>query len=96
MPESHTRRWPWPEAEVAATADDQLDQAMIACFASPAGRVVIGYLRRHVLERRVPPSASDAELRHVEGQRALAGWLIAGSSRARPRTGPGVPSSRLD
>lgn len=41
------------------------------CFSTPEGRRVLEYLRRTFLGRRVPPSAPDAVLRHVEGQRSV-------------------------
>ena len=55
----------------------QLADAFAACFATPAGVVVLDQLRRVFLDRRVPPTASDAELRHVEGQRAVVAWIMA-------------------
>ena len=69
--------WPWPDGEPPATADGAVDEAFVACFAGPAGRIVLDQLRRVFLDRRVAPSASDAELRHVEGQRSAAAWLLA-------------------
>jgi hypothetical protein len=38
---------------------------------------VLEHLRRTVLERRLPPTASDAELRHLEGQRYAVAHIIA-------------------
>jgi hypothetical protein len=38
---------------------------------------VLGHLKRTVLERRLPPSASDAELRHLEGQRCVVAQIVA-------------------
>jgi hypothetical protein len=75
--------WSWFAAEPpSATPDDDLTKAMQACFAGRNGDVVIQYLRTTFLERRVAPSASDAELRHVEGQRAAIASLLR---LARPR-----------
>jgi hypothetical protein len=69
--------WPWPDGEPTATADDAVAEAFVTCFAGPAGRIVLDQLRRLFLDRRVAPSASDAELRHVEGQRSVVAWLLA-------------------
>ncbi len=49
----------------------ELAEAFASCFSSPAGAMVIEYLRRTFLNRRVPPTACDAVLRHVEGQRSV-------------------------
>ena len=69
--------WPWPEADVAEPTAASVEDACLACFASPPGRIVLAHMRRMFLDRRVPPSASDAELRHVEGQRSVVAWLVA-------------------
>jgi hypothetical protein len=75
--------WSWFMAEPAAAfAEDEFAKAVQACFAGRNGDVVIEHLRQTFIERRVPPSASDAELRHVEGQRAAIAFLIR---LARPR-----------
>ncbi|HFA59984.1 MAG TPA: hypothetical protein ENJ83_04765 [Rhodospirillales bacterium] len=49
----------------------ELAEAFASCFSSPAGMMVMDYLRRTFLSRRVPPTAGDAVLRHVEGQRSV-------------------------
>jgi hypothetical protein len=77
--------WPWPERDAPAPADDALAEAVVACFATPAGRIVLDQLRRLFLDRRVAPSVSDAELRHVEGQRSVVAWLLAAASPERLR-----------
>lgn len=69
--------WPWPEGEPLAGVDATVAEAFATCFAGPAGRIVLEQLRRVFLDRRVAPSASDAELRHVEGQRSAVAWLLA-------------------
>ncbi len=76
--------WPWTEAE-APSAAVGIEEACLACFATPPGRLVLEHLRRVFLDRRVPPSASDAELRHVEGQRSVVAWLLAAASPERVR-----------
>jgi hypothetical protein len=75
--------WSWFAAEApTAITDDDFAKAVQACFAGRNGDIVIHHLRTTVLERRVAPSASDAELRHVEGQRAAIACLLR---LARPR-----------
>jgi hypothetical protein len=61
-----------PLAEEAA-----LCRAFARCFAGPDGHAVLEHLRRTVLERRLAPNASDAELRHVEGQRCAVAHIVA-------------------
>ena len=53
-----------------------LDQTRLAIetarlFSSPEGRRVLHHLRSMSRDRVLGPDASDAQLRHVEGQRAL-------------------------
>lgn len=75
--------WSWFAAEPpTAVNDDDFANAVQACFAGRNGDIVIEHLRTTFLERRVAPSASDAELRHVEGQRAAIASLLR---LARPR-----------
>lgn len=79
MPNDRDAGWSWFEAP-AATANEvsesELCRTYARCFAGPDGRDVIAHLTRSILDRRLPPSASDAELRHLEGQRfAIAGML---------------------
>lgn len=69
--------WAWFAAEASAPPqDDQLAHAAAACFSGRHGAIVAQHLRSHFLDRRVPPSASDAELRHVEGQRSAIAYLL--------------------
>ncbi len=59
-----------PVAPDAATPSE-LERAAAAVHASPSGRLLLDHLAQRTLSRALPPSASDAELRHLEGQRAL-------------------------
>ncbi len=75
--------WAWFASDGASPLhDDDLTSAMAACFAGRHGEIVIQHLRNLFLDRRVPPTASDAELRHVEGQRFAIAYLLR---LARPR-----------
>ena len=64
-------------------ADRTVEQAFAACFRGGDGEVALGYLRRVFLDRRLPPSASDAELRHLEGQRTAVAHVLALVARGR-------------
>jgi hypothetical protein len=87
MPNDPDAGWSWFEA-AAGTAGDvaesELCRTYARCFAGPDGRDVIAHLTRSILDRRLSPNASDAELRHLEGQRfAIAGMLaMIGRGRA--------------
>jgi hypothetical protein len=65
--------WAWFAHDAAPVEDNpdelELCRAFARCFAGVDGRLVLEHLRGTVLERRLPPTASDAELRHLEGQR---------------------------
>lgn len=72
--------WDWFAANDAGPADGEdleLCRAFARCFASGAGSSVLEHLRRSVLERRLAPNASDAELRHLEGQRYAVAYIVA-------------------
>lgn len=65
--------------------DPGLDVAR-ACarlFATPDGRLLLDHLRRAHLDRALGPDASDALLRHREGQRALVLTLESLAARGR-------------
>ena len=59
------------------TKDRELCRAFAHCFAGADGRMVLDHLKRMILERRLPPTASDAELRHLEGQRHAVAYVVA-------------------
>jgi hypothetical protein len=44
---------------------------------------VLGHLCRLILDRRCPPGASDAELRHLEGQRFAVAYIRQMVERGR-------------
>ena len=78
--------WSWFDAGSApadAAADLELCRAYARCFAGQDGRQVMAHLARIILDRRLPPSASDAELRHLEGQRCAIGGITAMVERGR-------------
>jgi hypothetical protein len=78
--------WSWFDAASAPASDPseaQLCRSYARCFAGPDGDDVIAHLTRSILDRRLPPDASDAELRHLEGQRFAIAGLLAMVKRGR-------------
>ena len=66
-----------PEAAEAARADHRaLTSAFARCFRGRDGEMVLAYLRAVTLGRALGPGASDAVLRHLEGQRQLVAHVI--------------------
>lgn len=57
-------------------ADDEVISRNInSVFKTPNGKAVLKYLRSITIESVQGPNASDAELRHLEGQRYLVGLI---------------------
>jgi hypothetical protein len=80
-PEGAPQGWAW-FADNAAVGEPLPEEAELCrtfarCFAGSDGRAVLEHLRRTVLERRLAPNASDAELRHLEGQRYAVAHIVA-------------------
>jgi hypothetical protein len=79
--EDAAQGWAWFAHDAAAgeplSEEFALCRSFARCFAGPDGRAVIEHLRRTVLERRLAPNASDAELRHLEGQRCAVAHIVA-------------------
>lgn len=70
------------------TRHDHNEQARLAIevtrvFSSAEGRRVLHHLRALTRERVLGPDASDAQLRHLEGQRALVQHIEALMERGR-------------
>ncbi|PWC56033.1 hypothetical protein TSO221_02995 [Azospirillum sp. TSO22-1] len=64
-------------------ADDDPAPSFARCFAGPDGARVVAALRAMTVERTLGPDASDAALRHLEGQRALVATILALAARGR-------------
>ena len=77
--------WAWFDGATAPAKDRELElcRAYARCFAGPDGDEVIAHLTRSVLDRRLSPNVSDAELRHLEGQRFAIAGVIAMVERGR-------------
>jgi hypothetical protein len=78
--------WTWFEAAMATTedpAEQELCRAFARCFSSVDGHLVMDNLERLILNRRLSPDASNAELRHLEGQRFAVAYIATMASRGR-------------
>lgn len=58
------------------TAEEIL-QAFNKCFITKEGRIVLSFLKRITLERYLGPDCTTDELRHLEGQRNLVGYIFS-------------------
>lgn len=79
--------WDWFEPKDAAPADDadeaELCRAFARCLSGADGDRVMRHLARVMLDRRLPPEASDSQLRHLEGQRSAVAYIAAMAARGR-------------
>ena len=85
--------WDWleatltacPQAAAAAAAAADADPApsFARCFAGRDGERVLAVLRAMTLDRAMGPDASEAALRHLEGQRQLVATILALVARGR-------------
>ncbi|MDX9862189.1 MAG: hypothetical protein RBS99_14870 [Rhodospirillales bacterium] len=82
--------WAWFEAAPGGgeAADLDLAAAFARCFRGEDGGRVIGHLRAITLGRAFGPAASDAQLRHAEGQRQLVAYVNALIERGRQEGHP--------
>ncbi len=55
--------------------DEKISKDIRSLFRTPNGGEVLKYLRSITIEAVTGPAASDAELRHLEGQRYLVGLI---------------------
>lgn len=62
--------FPRPKSE-----DEQISKNINALFRTPNGQQVLKYLRSITIEAVTGGGATDAELRHLEGQRFLVGLI---------------------
>ena len=56
-------------------ADEKISQNIQALFTDDLGKEVLSYFRSITIEAVSGPNISDAELRHLEGQRYLVGLI---------------------
>lgn len=77
--------WEWftipatPEGEPVSVdaASGDLAAKFARCFTETDGQAVLHHLQALTLRRVLTPSASDHELRHLEGQRQLVAYISA-------------------
>lgn len=58
----------WTKAQ-----NEEINRIVARALEDEAGQELLTYLRNVTLNRPLSPNATDAELRHMEGQR----WLVA-------------------
>lgn len=78
--------WAWFEDHGSMPTDPAehaLCRAFARCFAGSDGSQVVDHLKRLILDRRLSPNATDAELRHLEGQRSAVAYLLGMIERGR-------------
>jgi hypothetical protein len=56
-------------------ADQKISLNIASLFATPSGEEVLSYLRSITIEQVNGAGVSDAELRHMEGQRYIVGLI---------------------
>lgn len=77
--------WDWFSGPTEANAEPNvLDPSRIdlagqfaRCFSGADGQAVLDHLQGITLRRVLTPSATDHELRHLEGQRHLVTYVLA-------------------
>lgn len=75
--------WPWGTEPRADDANDTLSRAAARVFSGADGEQLARYLRAVTLERALGPDATEAQLRHLEGQRQLVRHILALAERGR-------------
>lgn len=78
--------WDWFEIDTVQgtpVEEDDLVRSFARCFKGGDGAIVLRHLRQTILDRRLGPSATDAELRFLEGQRSIAAHIISMIDRGR-------------
>lgn len=68
---------------MSEAASDDLALAFARCFRGGDGERVLAHLRRITIDRRTAPEATEAELRHLEGQRHLAAYIAQLAARGQ-------------
>ena len=78
--------WVWLDTDTSRSADaddHELVRSFAGCFKGAEGENVLKHLRQTILDRRLGPKASDAELRFLEGQRSVVAHIVAMLERGR-------------
>lgn len=83
-PLSSPTGWDWLDAIAMPDpggSESDPAPAFARCFVGPDGQRVLATLKAMTLERALGPDASDAALRHLEGQRLLVATILALAAR---------------
>lgn len=64
----------------------EIERACARLFSSEDGRKVLGYLQEVTFQRALGISASDEQLRYMEGQRAMIATILRLIDRGRSNT----------
>lgn len=78
--------WDWFEigtVQGTPVEEDDLARSFARCFKGGDGAIVLRHLRQTILDRRLGPDATDAELRFLEGQRCIAAHILSMVDRGR-------------
>ena len=81
--------WDWfePAGEAGRRQDPaEIETAFARCFGGPDGTQALRHLRDLTFGRVLGPDATEAQLRHLEAQRALVAYVAAliGRGRGQP------------
>ncbi len=81
--------WAWFGVSESAVleGDRELALSFARCFRGADGQRVLKHLRAMSVEQSMGPAASDAMLRHLEGQRQLVTHIQGLIERGRGNTG---------
>jgi hypothetical protein len=71
-----------------AEQEEELNALYRTAFSTPAGREVLAHLQQITMLTPLLPSVSDAELRHMEGMRALVA-IVTTRAFSKPATDGG-------
>lgn len=79
-----TDNWsPFDAPPAGAAAQTGLAKVFHTAFNAAAGKIVLDHLVEITLDRGMPASCSDAELRQMEGKRELVHYIRAMVARAK-------------
>ena len=72
-----------PDAARTEVNSGRIARAFARCFASVEGEFALRHLDEMTMRRALGPDASEAMLRHLEGQRQLVAYIHALVARGR-------------
>ena len=63
--------------DIRGLKDEEIKNAFIKCFEQREGKIVLSFLKRMTQERYLGPECTNEQLRHLEGQRYLFGYICS-------------------